>query len=706
MPTHKRSTPGSSNAGRAEVLADLTADAAIVDLDSGGDHFPDPVKPIPITAAKRGTAFVSVPPKSATEPARKHLRNLSAAGDIALGAKARELLLAAAVFPEELGRTAPARIRVASGWLLTYEARLFTPMLTVAVSNDRWVAHAAYDADPATDRRLGLTAVPLPHSYGDEAALVYESDELSDLIAAADKNGAEVIRANPQDVGRRLIEQPLTLVPTYLRGTARGLDAELLALSAVDGNSRLAAAQANLRVRPDWLPPDRRTTLGDVSRSGDARLTSTVLANLTVEERRTLVRRIAKAAEERLAAPEKATRSDRAERDAAAKMLNSLTAPAKVIVGYVDDADEVRGLDHFHTAVRTLLVQMNVEAKPLAPESRTAVQAEQIVAEMLTKALISADSATALIGRTGVAKAMRNLGLSPQLRDLRAALVLHEFTRSDKEFAGILRKHRQKRASAAERSVPAAELALRSFTGGMDENRRNSVRAAVDKGIIWQELIDVNWRLIDVRTDADVDVLRDRALDELCGRAADRGPRQLLGVLGMFALLCSGHLLAAGGSAEQTVGDRIERGPVRAVISKLLDKEMGVRLFAEAVKAVRAGRRPLWIDEESGEPVDKPDWNGGTFSAHLRWVAKSEEKMPATVPVSARQRRIWTTVAERVSDTRDKLVELRNFRQDNGIDTKLAWVDVEDTLGQLRKIQKTIEVISEPEPLHGEADLL
>lgn len=67
---------------------------------------------------------------------------------------------------------------------------------------------------------------------------------------------------------------------------------------------------------------------------------------------------------------------------------------------------------------------------------------------------------------------------------------------------------------------------------------------------------------------------------------------------------------------------------------------------------------------------------------------------------------MWTTVAERVIDTKDKLVDLRDFRQDNGIDTKLAWVQVQDTLRQLRRIQKTIELISEPEPLNGEEDLL
>lgn len=706
MPTQEANTLNSSDKRNSEVAAAFVAE---VNLDADGADLLDPIKPIRITSARRGNTFITVPPKSAAEPARKYLRDLAASKEVALGAQARDLLLAAAVFPEELNGVAPRRMRAASGWLLTYEARLFTPLLTVAVSNDRWVAHAAYDADPATNGRAGaLKAVPLPYSQGDEAALVYESEKLSDLLAAADKNVAEVTAANPQDVGRRLIEQPLTLVPTYLRGTANGSADERLVLSAVDGNSRLAAAQANLRVRPDWLPAERRGTLGAISRAGDAPLTLSLLANLTVEERRTLVRRIAKAAEDRLALPEKDTRRDRTERNAAAKALNSLTTPAKIIVGYIDDADHIRGLDQFHIAVRALLVQMNVEAKPLERESRTAVQAEQIVGEMIARDLISSDCATALIGRAGVAEAMSNLGLTPGLRDLRAALVLYEFTRLDKSFSAIVRKHCSvKRTGVKERSVPAAELALRSFTGGMDDNRRRSVRSAVDEGIIWQGLIDINWIPVDVSTDADINALRDRALDELAGLTADAAPRQLLGVLGMFALLSSGYLLAAAGSAEHTVGDlRIERGPVRAVISKLLDKEIGVRLLAEAVKAVRSGQNPRWIDEESGEPVDKPEWTGGAFSAHLRLAAKSEEKMPATVPVSAQERRMWTSVAERVIDAKDKLVDLRTFRQDNGINTRLTWAEVEDTLTQLRRIRKTIETISESEPLYEESDLL
>ncbi|MGH3726504.1 MAG: hypothetical protein ACRDUS_20545 [Mycobacterium sp.] len=699
-------TSDSVAARKEEILSAFAADTAVAEIDED-DDLPDPIKPIRVVPRNAGGSLIEVPPKTAADPVRKQLRDLSGANGIALGADARDLLLAAAVSPADLIGVAPTRVRAGSGWLLVYEARLFTPLLTVAVSNDRWVGHAAYDADPDAGARRGLRAVPLPRSHGEEAALVYESPQLGDLLAAADDNFREVRKANPQDVGSRVIEQPVTLVPTYLRGTAEGAVDERLALSAVDGNSRLAAAQDNLRVRPDWVPADRRHTLADIPRSGDAKLTLTLLANLSVEERRTLVRRIAKAAEDRLAVPEKSTRQDRLERNAAAVALNSLTTPARIIVGYVDDADPANGLDRFHTAVRALLMQMNVEARPLADESRTAVQAEQVVGEMVSEGLIGPDSADVLIGRTGVAEAMANLGLSPALRDLRAAHVLYEFTRRDKELRAILRKKLSvPRVGVKERSGLAAELALRSFTGGMEENRRKSVRAAADKGIIWQDLIDKNWVPFDIRTDDDVDALRDIALEELAAGGEDSGALLLLGVLGMFALINSGHLLAAAGSAEQTIGHQIERGAVQTVIRKLLSKATGVRLLAEAVKAVRGNRAPRWIDESTGEPVDKPEWTGATFSTNLRLLAKSVGKAPATVPVSARERLMWTSVAESVSDLRDKLMDLRTFRQENMIDTKLGWAEVEDTLDRLRKIQRTIEVISEPEPLDGEDDLL
>jgi len=708
MPTRNtQSTFDSIAARREEILSAVAADTNVMATDDEDDDLLDVIKPIPIAPGNAGGALIEVPPKTAAERARKQIRELCARGEIALGAEARDLLLAAAVSPDDLTGTTPMRVRAGSGWLLVYETRLFTPLLTVAVSNDRWVGHAAYDADPNTGARRGPRAVPLPRSHGEEAALVYESPQLSDLLAAADDNFAEVLKANPQDVGSRVIEQPVTLVPTHLCGTASDPVDKRLVLSAVDGNSRLAAAQSNLRARPEWLPADRRQTLGDISQSGDAPLTLTLLANLSVEERRTLVRRIAKAAEDRLAVPEKRNRRDRLERNAAAKALNSLTTPARIIVGYVDDTDHANGLDRFHTAVRALLVQMNVEARPLAAVSRIAVQAEQIVGEMVSAGLIGPDSADVLVGRTGVADAMTNLGLSPELRDLRAAHVLYEFTRRDKELRAILRKKLDvNRVGMSERSIPAAELALRSFTGGMDENRRKSVRAAADKGIVWQDLIDKNWTPVDIRTDTDVDSLRDIALEELAAGGEESGALLLLGVLGMFALLSGGYLLAGTGSAEQTLGHQIERGPVRTVISKLLGKEMGVRLLAEALKAVRGGRAPRWIDEDTGEPVDKPEWGGGTFSTNLRWLAKSAGTAPATVPVSAKERHMWTAVAESVIDTRDKLMDLRTFRHENMIETKLGWAEVEDTLDRLRKIQKTVEVISEPEPLDGEDDLL
>lgn len=708
MPTHSTdSTADSIAARKEEILAAVAADTDVEEIDYDDDDLPDLIKPIPITTGNAGRALIEVPPKNAADPVRKQLREMSAAGDIALGAKALDLLLAAAVSPDELAGIVPTRVRAGSGWLLMFETRLFTPLLTVAVSNDRWVGHATYDADPGNGTGGGLRAVPLPRSHGEEAALVYESAHLSELLAAADDNFAQVLKANPQDVGNRVIEQPVTLVPTYLRGGDGDLDEERLAMSAVDGNSRLAAAQSNIRVRPDWLPVERRDTLGDIPRSGDVALTVSLLANLSVDERRTLVRRTAKSAEDRLSAPEKFSRRDRLERNAAARTLNSLTTPARIIVGYVDDHDYARGLDRFHTAVRALLVQMNIEARPLAAESRTAVQAEQIVGEMLAAGLITPDSADVLIGRTGVAEAMTNLKLTPELRDLRAAHVLYEFTRRDKDLQAIVRKKLgAPRVGLVERSDLAVELALRSFTGGMDERRRKSVRAAADKGIVWQELISKNWIPVDIRTDSDVDALRDIALEELAAGGEESGALLLLGVLGMFALLSGGYLLAAAGSAEQTIGLPIERGPVRMVISKLLTKEMGVRILAEAVKAVRGNRAPRWIDGATGEPVDMPEWTGGTFSTNLRLLAKSAEKAPATVPVSAHERRMWTSIAESVGDLRDKLMDLRNFRLENMIQTKLAWAEVEETQDLLRKIQRTIEVISEPEPLDDEDELL
>lgn len=703
-----QSTVDNIAARKEQILAAFVVDTDTATDDGGeDDDLPDVIKPIPLSPSNAGGALIEVPPKTAADPARKRVHELTDRGVIALGTDARDLLLAAAVAPDDLASAVPTRVRAGSGWLLMYETRLFTPLLTVAVSNDRWVGHASYDADPASGEHRGLRAVPLPRSHGEEAALVYESAQLGDLIAAADDNFAEVLKANPQEVGSRVIEQPVTLVPTYLRGTAGVTTEERLALSAVDGNSRLAAAQSNLRVRPDWLPVDRREALGDIPRSGDGALTLSLMANLSVEERRTLVRRLAKAAEDRLAVPEKHSRRDRLERNAAAKTLNSLTTPARVIVGYVDDTDHSDGLARFHTAVRALLVQMNVEARPLAPESRTAVQAEQIVGEMVSMGLIGADGANVLIGRTDVAESIARLGLSPELRDLRAAYVLYAFTRPDAELRAILRKKLGvPRIGLRERSDPAAELALRSFTGGLDDNRRKSLRAATDKGIIWQELISKNWIPFDIRTDSDVDALRDIALEELTAGGDECGAMLLLGVLGMFALLSSGYLLAAAGSAEQTIGQAIERGPVRTVISKLLSKENGIRLLAEAVKANRAGRSPRWIDESTGDPVDKPEWTGATFSTNLRLLAKSAGSVPATIPVSAKERLMWTAVVESVIDSRDKLMELRTFRQENSIETKLGWAEVEDTLDRLRKIQKAVEVISEPEPLDSEDDLL
>ncbi|MGH3998763.1 MAG: hypothetical protein ACRDTJ_15060, partial [Pseudonocardiaceae bacterium] len=253
-----------------------------------------------------------VPSAQAVMPATKRLKALRDAGKLNLSDEHIDALAKAAVDPKELANANVTLQRADNGWIRFLELRLFTPNADVSLANDRWVADIVYAADPATKSAGSgrtVTAVPMPEPHPIYAALVYGSNA-EDLIAAAEANFRHVLDQNRQDVGRRLIEQPLTLTPTIVDTSDPGdKDGSPLSLwTTSDGNCRVSSALDRLGVLPEWLPDILRTVEPYASATpGKAMaLTPTILMNLSVAEKRALVRKIAKTATDRLKQPEKA----------------------------------------------------------------------------------------------------------------------------------------------------------------------------------------------------------------------------------------------------------------------------------------------------------------------------------------------------------------------------------------------------------------
>lgn len=711
--THLPDSHESSDADASS--ADLDAEQLFGSLtatdspDAGGAPVASPEPPIDVipldgSRASDGKWSLTVPPTSAAERARRHLQDLRNGGLVQLPDDLIERLILSAVDPVVLEGSTPNKLRTEHGWLLTLEARLFTPLVNVAIANDRWVADAVYDADPSAGDNGRLHAVPMPASHTTHAALLYDAPT-EVLLSAADDNFQRVLRDNPQDVGRRLIEQPVTLVATYIG--ASGAGAESSELASVDGNCRVSSGLDRLKIVVDWLPgriKDSSPPYKEMPRAQQLSLTPSLLANLTVTERRSVVRRLAKAAGDRLAQPTKAPSarghaSDQRDRNKAATTLNVLTVPARIIVGFLDDDPDRYGMTRFASAVRALLVQMNVEGKPLDDSARHAISAEEIVLALAADGVVDDSTREILIGRTAVTEAMRTRGLDPALPDLRAALVLQVLCGNGDKLRAVLREKLDKtQIHPSDRSRPAVELAIRSYTASLPADELKQTRTALETNAIWPDLANKPWEVVNIDSDEAVDLLAMYAREQ---RESGGPLLRLLGVLGMFALVSTGNLLAPRGSAEQLVEDMpIDRGTVATIVGKILRHDWGITLLTDAIKRARAGQRQLrWVDNK-GQLIDAPaDWRGAHFDANLRLAAKRESVHAAVIPGSTQERFAWTAVCEAVDTAKEKLIHYKDLRAENGTVDKLPWLEVEPTMTTLQKLSANVQALSEPQSL-------
>lgn len=653
-----------------------------------------PVIPLDDSRGPQGFFILTVPPTSESEKASRWMKQLAKNNQIQLPDDLIDRVAKSAVYPTTIDGSTPNRLRTEHGWLLTLETRLLTPLVNVSVANDRWVADVVYAADPeSTDS--DLHAVPLPTSETDYASLNYNA-ATEELLEAANENFHRVLGINPQDVGRRLIEQPVTLVATHVGSSGAGEDA--VELAAVDGNCRISSAFSKIKISPDVLP----THIRDKPELFEKCLTPALLANLTLTERRTLARRLAKDAQARLAvAPVAALAhgylTDLRERNSAASTLNVLTIPARLIVGFIDD-EPAYGMSRFASAVRDLLMQMNVEGKPLEESARHAIGAEEIVLALYDENIIDQNIRDVLLGRSDVAEPMKAIGLNHEFPDLRAAFVLQVFCGNSESFRTVLKERLDKaKIYASDRSRPAVELAIRSYTASMAPEELKKARLALETGAIWPDLVNKPWEVVDIDSDEMVDILAMLARDQ---REEGDGPLlRLLGVLGMIALVTTGHLLAPRGSAEQIVGSPIDRGSIATIISKFLRFDWGITLLADAIKCARSGQPLRWINTKTGQLVEADaDWGGADFDANLRLLAKREGLQEAVIPGSGKERLAWTGVAEAVKTARDKVSDFGELRDHNGTTAKLPWHEVDGVQNNLTWMSRYISGLSELPP--------
>jgi hypothetical protein len=627
-----------------------------------------------------------VPPLTATTKAEAYLAGHD---DVHLPEHVIQRLVQGAVEPIQIDGIRIERHRVESGWLMVMSYRAYSPMIGLAIENDRLLAEAEYAADPQASSGAKALALPEPHA---EYAMLLHTDDPKDVLETVDRSFQTVKASNPQDVGERLVERPLMLVPAQFTGED-GQPAD--ELTTVDGNCRLSSCFALIEVPRGWLDD---SLISDASKE-TVQLLPSHLMRMPLSDRRDLVRKVIKAAYRRLAKPSTGRAGDIRERNQAVMTLNAITVPVQAIVGYADD-DPERGMERFPAAVRALLMRMNVGVRPFDKGAQNAVTAEEIITGLYTEGLLGRDAKASamrdvLIGRGNVGPAMQDLGLDPQLPDLRFALVVQQLTRKSTQFNAVMRSKlptlsKTGRLVVGRRNGPIVELGLRSYSAGA----KAKVRTALETICLWQDLVDNTWDVENVDTDERVDELLARA------EAGETEAILLLGVLGMIALVMSGHLLAAAGSAEEVAGTTIARTSVGQIIKELLDKPQGPMVLADAVKRVRAGLPPRWWDAEKEELTEQPSsWRGSTYNAHLRGAVKHGFKPKSRGKTDAeREADALTTFQETLGESENKLLDLKELRHKNGTTARIPWVEVEPSFTKLEGLTKSLRRISEEEP--------
>ncbi|WP_316782831.1 hypothetical protein [Streptomyces sasae] len=642
---------------------------------------------IPVTdrRTKDGRFEHRLPPLSQTTNAQEYLEGRPDV--VHLPPDAIRRIVYGAVEPDQLENIRVERHRVETGWLMMISYRAYTTMISPAIENDRLLADAHYAADPHASESRTM-ALSMPDAHDAHAVLVHK-DGFTDIVETVDHSARSVLAGNRQEVGARIVERPLTLVPATFTG-ADGKAAD--DVTTVDGNCRLCSCQACITVAEGWVDD----SLPSKERHKQIPLRPSHLMRLSLEGRRELTRNVIRAAHQRLAKTKTGTAYDRMARNQAASTLNAITVPVQAIVGYIDD-DPERGMQRFPVAVRTLLMRMNVGVTPFSPGAKHAVSAEEIITGLHDEGLLSPTSDAsawrdALIGRGSVAPAMEKLGLDPSLPDLRFALVVQQLTRKSPRFNALMRSKLSSTGNLTlgRRNGPVVELGLRSYSS----RETKSARTALETICLWQDLVTQSWSVDNVNTDEEVDALLARA------ESGDISASLLLGTLGMIALVMSGYLLAPAGSAEAITGTTIDRSSVGDIIRKLLTRSAGRLLLADAIKRTRAGETPRWYDEDNDQLVLPPsDWKGSTYNAYLRGAVRHGFKLERRgMTNDEREANALTKFQEGLVEADQRLRDLKDMRDKNGTTDRLRWTEVEASFNQIKGLERGLRRIAEDEP--------
>jgi hypothetical protein len=561
-------------------------------------------------------------------------------------------MLTATVDPRAVRANQIRTQRVRGGRILhLLRATVWTPLLLVDATNGRFVVGQAYLSDPQVIAGTTLkVALAAPDSSGTVPSLIYRGTRQA-VATALDENADYVRQANSWEADIRIngILMPLLAGHVEYRFT----DAPSRpAVGVVDGTSRTASAHRILGLAE-----------------------SDIVAATPESQRKWLTQLLKK-----LTTDVEALASDPPDQEGlliAEGKVNALTAEADLIVGWGwDEQTGGRPSDVEPTYASTLnlaLGAQNIEPKSFSAEAQGTLLAERSVNTLADHGLINHTELVYALGREDLTRFAEELGYSRH-RDERCAWLIRLMTTAEPRRRRVLNETLNTKAfSAKNRSRPAIELALRSFSGQDSQYLDRARNAAVHA--LWTSVGAPDWTVPARPDDAALGELEDAALAEV--RGGQPGVHcQEVAARGIVPLLALGGLGVDRGSAQY-------RGQPAVVIGRMMKNEWGIRQLMATVRASREGRpfprlgadgRPLPDEAQRNTPSYNNDW--------LREQVLSAEVTTPVTEAEEPEKALFRSLRT-AWDSLERYRELKDPAYDSLTDDN--WREAARTAGRLSK---------------------
>ncbi|MEU9163835.1 hypothetical protein AB0D29_26645 [Streptomyces sp. NPDC048424] len=537
----------------------------------------------------RGDDSTGWQPEAYALPRLAAVHNLAAAlGGRRLSEEAVEALARAAVQPEDMRRKLADvnKLRVQGGTLHIVETRLWSASVVPHPANPREYGRRSYALGSGAAGAPRM--LPEPESApGGGPELWLRVADASDLAQRLNEAKERLVRENPlaDDISVEGVLQPLTVVPMTVRHDTGAVLRPTSLLIAADGSSRISAVHELLGLAP-----------AEVAYAWGRD------ATIFRREVNRWLRLAPKQGWDSLSPSEQGK-------------LRVLTVPARVVVGFVPDA---RAGVRFHTAVRNFIGLTHIRPpKPYGSATEDEAKGDAVLDSLAEsvgsrRARITLQEKRWFAGVATEAEAAEE-GFSPH-RDVRAMEIVRGLLGGGSGTArrvneGIRSLTAQQRPKREDRVDIAVELVLRPVRTEKNDHQPyvRPRRAVLQRAYRLPETVDLPAEapLEGSLGGRSLEDLRDAALKEAAeGLGAGdlkMGPAQT-----ELAVKAAYYMVTAEPMALQTEGSGAARSEdsrsTVGVLRAMLSRQQGVNQAYEVVRAGRAGKPLLEVDE-GGAPV-------------------------------------------------------------------------------------------------------